>query len=210
MGIELTRRQRDIVEFIQQAQAEDGVTPSQSEIAARFGFRSPATVTSHLRLIRAKGFLAASDGRIRSLRVMSPLGRFRAAVAEIPLLGAIPAGLPEDREQSAEGCVRVDVATLGFKPTRNTFALRVSGDSMIGAHILPGDIVVMEHGPEPRDGQIVAALIDGTCTLKTFVFHKRKPFLRAENPKYPELTPVEELTIQGVFRALIRHAKDAA
>jgi repressor LexA len=62
----------------------------------------------------------------------------------------------------------------------------------------------VEHGPEPRSGQIVAALIDRKSTLKTFVLKSGRPFLKAENPRYPELIPLEELTIQGVFKALIR------
>jgi repressor LexA len=86
--------------------------------------------------------------------------------------------------------------------------LRVTGDSMIGRHILDGDFVVLEHGPEPRTGQIVAALIDGASTLKTFVLKGGKPYLRAENPKYPDLIPAQELMIQGVVKALIRRAKE--
>jgi repressor LexA len=102
----------------------------------------------------------------------------------------------------------VDVETVGYKPTRNAFALRVTGDSMIGRHILHGDFVVLEHGPEPRSGQIVAALIDGASTLKTFVIKGGKPYLKAENPKYPDLIPAQELMIQGVLKALIRRAKE--
>ena len=86
--------------------------------------------------------------------------------------------------------------------------MRVTGDSMIGRHILDGDVVVLEHGPEPRNGQIVAALIDGESTLKTFVVKDGKPYLKAENPKYPDLIPAQELMIQGVFKALIRKAKE--
>ena len=82
------------------------------------------------------------------------------------------------------------------------------GDSRIGKHICDGDIAVFEHGPEPRPGQIVAALIDRKNTLKTFVLKNGKPFLKAENPKYPNLIPSEELVIQGVFKALIRRAKE--
>jgi len=100
------------------------------------------------------------------------------------------------------------VDSIGFKPTRNTFALRVTGDSMIGRHILDGDVVVLEHGPEPRNGQIVAALLDGDSTLKTYVVKSGKPYLRAENPKYPNLIPAQELMIQGVFKALIRRANE--
>jgi repressor LexA len=127
---------------------------------------------------------------------------------DIPLFGSIPAGLAQNREQEAGGCISVDVQSIGFTPTRNTFALRVTGDSMIGRHICDGDIVVLEHGPEPRSGQIVAALIDRKSTLKTFVLKNGKPFLRAENPRYPDLVPSDDLMIQGVFRSLIRKARE--
>jgi len=205
---ELTRRQQQIVDFIQRQQRTEGVSPSYQEIADQFGFRSPNAVTEHLRLIRRKGFLDANPGKARALRVTSPWAKLRNRIVDIPLFGSIPAGLAQTRESDAEGCVSVDVDSVGFKPTRNTFALRVTGDSMIGRHILDGDIVLLEHGPEPRPGQIVAALIDGASTLKTFLVKNGKPYLRAENPKYPDLLPAQELMIQGVFKALIRSAKE--
>lgn len=204
----LTAKQQKIVDFILKRQRVDGTTPTQREIADEFGFTSPNAVTQHLRLIRQKGFLESDAGKARSLRVISPLTKLRSRIVDIPVFGTIPAGLPQNREQDAEGCVSVDVESIGYKPTRNAFALRVTGDSMIGRHILDGDFVILEHGAEPRNGQIVAALIDGASTLKTFVLKGRKPFLKAENPKYPDLVPAEELMIQGVFKALIRRAKE--
>jgi repressor LexA len=165
-------------------------------------------VTEHLRLLRQKDFLKSEPGKARSLRVISPLAKLRSRIVDIPLFGSIPAGTTQTREQDAEGCVSVDVESIGYKPTRNAFALRVTGDSVIDRHILDGDFVVMEHGPEPRNGQIIAALIDGASTLKTFVMKGGKPYLKAENPKYPDLMPAQELMIQGVFKALIRRAKE--
>jgi len=206
--IGLTRRQQQILDFVLKWQRTQGATPTFQEIADQFGFRSLNSVTEHVRLLRQKGFLESEPGKARSLRVISPLAKLRSLIADIPLFGTVPAGLPQTREQDAEGCVSVDVESIGFKPTRNTFALRVTGDSMIGRHILDGDIVVLEHGPEPRNGQIVAALIDGESTLKTFVVKNGKPWLRAENPKYPNLIPAQELMIQGVFKALIRRGKE--
>jgi repressor LexA len=205
---ELTRKQRQILDFILKWQRTEGATPTFQEIADQFGFRSLNSVTEHLRLMRQKGCLLSTPGKVRSLRVTSPLAKLRSRIVDIPLFGSIPAGTPQDSEQDAEGCVTVDVESIGYKPTRNAFALRVTGDSMIGRHILDGDFVVMEHGPEPRNGQIVAAYIDGASTLKTFVMKGGKPYLKAENPKYPDLVPAQELTIQGVFKALIRRAKE--
>jgi repressor LexA len=205
---DLTVKQQRIVDFIRLRQEREGVTPTQAEIADHFGYGSRNAVAQHLRLIRQKGQLGETNGKARSIRVLSPLQRFKQRIVDIPVFGSIPAGYGEERVQEAEGCVSVDVESIGIKPTRNTFALRVTGDSMIGRHILDGDMVVMEHGPEPRHGQIVAALIDGKSTLKTFLIRNRKPYLKAENPKYPDLIPAEELLIQGVFRALIRKAKE--
>ena len=204
----LTQRQRQVLDFILRAQQEGGVPPSLREIAEHFGFRSMTAALDHVRALRKKGCLAGESRRARSLRVVTPLQELRSRVVNIPLFGSIPAGPPRDREQEAEGCVSVDVESLGFKPTRNTFALKVTGDSMTGRHIVEGDIVVLEHGAEPRNGQVVAALIDGQSTLKTFVLKNGKPHLKAENPQYPDLIPAQELMIQGVFKALIRRAKE--
>jgi repressor LexA len=179
------------------------------EIAAHFGFKSSRAAADHLDALKRKGFLQSEPGKARALRVTSPLAKLRSRIVDIPLFGSIPAGLPQTREQDAEGCISVDVESIGYKPTRNAFALRVTGDSMIGRHILDGDFVVLEHGPEPRNGQVVAALIDGASTLKTFVLKGGKPYLKAENPKYPDLIPAQELMIQGVFKALIRRARES-
>jgi len=182
--------------------------PTLREIAARFGFRSHRAAACHLEALERKGFVESAGGKARALRLASPLAKLRNPVVDIPLYGAIPAGFSQDRAQEPDGCVSVDVGSIGFRPTRNTFALRVTGDSMIGRHICDGDIGIFEHGPEPRAGQVVAALIDRKNTLKTFLLKNGKPFLKAENPKYPDLIPSEELVIQGVLRTLIRQAKD--
>jgi len=202
----LTKAQRRVLEFIQSEVRAGNLVPTHQEIAEQFGFQSKRAAACHLAALKKKGVLASEPGKARSLRVTSPLTKLRNPIVDIPLFGSIPAGLPQDRDQDAEGCVSVDVESLGYKPTRNAFALRVTGDSMIGRHILAGDFVVLEHGPEPRNGQVVAALIDGASTLKTFVLKSGKPYLKAENPKYPNLIPAHELMIQGVFKALIRRA----
>ena len=200
----LTEARRRVFEFVRERLAA-GPAPTSREIAAALGWRGKRAAEHHLAALIRGGWLAATPRRARSLR----LGvQARPPVwPAIPLLGSIPAGAARDREAgAADECLPVTVESLGFRPTRNTFALRVSGDSMIGRHICDGDIAVFEHGPEPRHGQVVAALIDGKNTLKTFVVRHGRPFLKAENPKYPDLIPSEELVIQGVFRALLRHA----
>jgi repressor LexA len=206
--IQLTRAQQRLLDFLQVERHAGKAPPTLREIAERFGFRSHRAAACHLEALKRKGFIESEPGKARSLRIISPIARLQSGVMHIPVYGTIPAGFAENREQQPESCVSVDIESIGFKPTRNTFALRVSGDSMIGRHICDGDIVVLEHGLDPRSGQIVAALIDRKSTLKTFVLKNGRPFLKAENPKYPDLIPSEELMIQGVLKALIRKAKE--
>lgn len=205
---ELTPTRKRVLDFVEREVHSGRPIPTLREIAGKLGFRGHRSVAFHLNALKEMELVESEKGKYRSLRVTSPLTKLRSRIADIPLYGSIPAGFAGDREQQPDGCVTVDVDSIGFKPTRNTFALRVVGDSMIGRHICEGDIAVFEHGPEPRPGQIVAALIDRKNTLKTFLVKNGKPFLKAENPKYPDLVPSEELVIQGVFRALIRRAKE--
>src|SRR2546423_12579610 len=207
---ELTARQQQILRFIQGKQDSDGLTPTFREIAAHFRFNSPNAALAHVQALRGKGFLKSLPGRARSLQVLDPnrpKNRFRPRIISVPIYGSIPAGRPQDAAQEEEGCVMIDVETLGIKPTARTFGLKVRGDSMLGKHIMDGDLALIEHGVEPRSGDVVAALIDGQVTLKTFLMQRGKPYLRAENPRYPNLIPQEELQVQGVMVALVRKRK---
>ena len=197
----LTNRQSEILSFLRECAEECGSIPSIREIMARFGFSSPATVASHLDLLEKKGVIRREAGRSRNivLRDFTP----RPRLLEVPLYGMIPAGIPEGQEQESNRFIMVDPGTIRLSLKAKTFALEVRGDSMIGAGILDGDIVILEHA-EPRHRDIVAALIDGEVTLKRYMIGEGQAFLHAENPLYPNLIPARELVIQGVFRALIR------
>lgn len=204
---ELTERQKQILDFIQHRQHFDKLTPTLREIASHFRFSSPNAALAHVQALRAKGFVKNLPGRARSLQVVDSQASTRPGIVSVPIYGAIPAGRPVEAAQEQEGCVLIDVDTLGIKPTARTFGLKVQGDSMTGKSIVEGDIVIIEHGVQPRSGDVVAALIDGQVTLKTFILQKGKPYLRAENPRYPNLIPQEELQIQGVMVALVRRRK---
>src|ERR1043165_9422920 len=102
---ELTKRQRQVLEFVQSSQRAGGLIPTLREIAAHFGFRSSRAAGDHLDALKRKGFLESEPGKSRSLRVISPLTKLRSRIVDIPLLGVIAAGLPEDVEEAAEGCV---------------------------------------------------------------------------------------------------------
>lgn len=122
---------------------------------------------------------------------------------QVPMLGSIIAGRPELEEGRIDACIDIDPTILRLPKNARTFALKVRGDSMRNAGILEGDIVIMEFR-EARHGDVVAALIDGETTLKRFIIHNGVPYLRASNPKYPDLIPARELVIQGVLIALLR------
>ena len=195
-----TERQQEILDFIREQQDLRGMTPTTAEIMERFGFASPNAVTSHLQALERKGALLREPNKARGL-VLADSYRDRAMV-EIPIYGTIPAGLPADERQQADGCISVDVETLRLPKGARVFALKVRGESMTGAGILSGDFVVLEFR-EPRNGEVVAALIDGETTLKRYVVQRGKPFLKAENPRFPNLIPAQELVIQGVQVALL-------
>src|SRR5262245_25249977 len=122
----LTDQQEAVRDFIASELGAGHPCPSQREIAAHFGFASSYAAACHVRALVKKGELVAAPGKARSLRLAGANGRgTRSRVASIPLFGSIPAGFGREREQEAEGCVSVDIESLGCRPTRNTFALRV-------------------------------------------------------------------------------------
>ncbi|MBC8128684.1 MAG: repressor LexA [Gloeobacteraceae cyanobacterium ES-bin-144] len=203
MSNELTRRQQEILEYLRMSQRQKGLMPSTREIQHFFGFASQTAAMSHLRALEKKGVIQRLPGKARA--VIFPDELDRGEILDIPIYGSIAAGMSQDVEAQRQGCISVDISALGIPRHAKTFALKVRGESMIDAHICDGDTVILEF-KEPRKGDIVAALIDGETTLKRYLVEKGQPFLRAENPDFPDLIPARELIIQGVLVALMRHA----
>lgn len=202
----LTRKQAAIYQFLKECVVAGLPMPSHREIAERIGVSSTRTAADHLKALRKKGYIAWEEGKARSLRlcgqdVIAPHGSF-----QVPLFGTVPAGIPERRSGQTEAHLTLDRSILGYDPKPTTFALRVSGDSMVGRHILDGDVVILEKGVKPRSDDVVAALIDQESTLKTFIHRKGKCWLQAENPAYPDLIPAEHLEIQGVATLVLRRS----
>lgn len=200
----LTDRQRQLLDFLRDYQRQHGMMPSTRDIQRHFGFSSQTAAMGHLRALEKKGAIERHAGIARA--VVFPGFRDRPEIVDVPVYGQIAAGLATDEEQQIDGCISVDIQTLGIPRNARTFALKVRGDSMIDAHIISGDYVILEvRNPQPRD--IVAALIDGETTLKRYLIRNGSPFLKAENQDYPDLIPAQELVIQGVMVTLIRHAR---
>jgi repressor LexA len=196
----LTDRQKNVLDFIQREQREKGLTPSTREIQSHFGFASQTSVMQYIAALERKGFLDRHARKARAL--ITPVQKVR--ITDVPIYGQIPAGMSTLTEQTIEGHVSLDTRSANVSKNRGTFALRVHGDSMIGAHIVDGDIVILEDSKEVHNGDIVAALIDGETTLKRYVMERGRPYLKAENPRYPNLIPARELKIQGVMVSLVR------
>ena len=196
----LTERQKNVLDFIQREQREKGITPSTREIQSHFEFASQTSVMQYIAALERKGFLERHAGKARAL--ITPAMKVR--ITDVPIYGQIPAGMSALTEQTIEGHVSLDARSANVSKNRGTFALRVRGDSMIGAHIIDGDIVILEDNKEVQNADIVAALIDGETTLKRYVVEHGRPYLKAENPRYPNLIPARELKIQGVMVSLVR------
>lgn len=207
----LTLRQQEILGYLQVHFRSNGFWPSIREIQSHFGFKSPNAALGHLRALEKKGYISRVPGQARAFRITfeneeQPYPENALEVIEIPIYGSIAAGYPDGVESAGViGRLQIDIETAGIRRAQHTFALKVRGDSMIDAGIFDGDTVILERAL-PRNGDIVAALIDGETTLKRFIDKNTgKPYLKAENPAFPSLYPVSELLIQGVARAVTRH-----
>ncbi|HWN24620.1 MAG TPA: transcriptional repressor LexA [Candidatus Sulfotelmatobacter sp.] len=196
----LTHRQKNVLDFIQSEQRQKGITPSTREIQKHFRFASQTSVMQYIAALERKGFLSRHARKARAL--ITPMQKVR--IRDVPIYGEIPAGMSTLTEQTIEGHVSLDARSANVSKNGRTFALRVRGDSMIGAHIVDGDIVILEDRKDVQNGDIVAALIDDETTLKRYVVERGRPYLKAENPRYPNLSPARELKIQGVMVSLVR------
>ncbi len=197
----LTARQQEVYDFLKSELERSGVMPSTREIQEHFGFASQTAAVNHLKALERKGVIQRLAGKARAVALASMLDR--GPIADIPVFGDIAAGMPALAEQQSDEMISLDATLIGAGQNSRAFALRVRGDSMLGAHILDGDTVILEMR-EPRDGDIVAALIDGETTLKRYLVKQGRPFLKAENSRYPDLIPAQELVSQGVMIALVR------
>ena len=196
----LTRRQREILDFITGFRAAHGYAPSIEEIGRAFGLSSPATVHKHLTNLEAKGLIRRDAHRSRAIEVLEASPRIEAV--ELPLVGLIAAGQPLEAVETPEA-IAVPPELVG---RGRTFVLRVRGESMVDEHILDGDYIIVEERSEARDGEVVVALLDGEeATLKK-LFHE-VDHIRLQ-PANPAVAPIrvhsDSLRIQGVVIGVLR------
>lgn len=191
----ISAKQQRILDFISEFSMDHGYPPSVREICAEMDLRSPSTVHAHLKKLQEAGYLESSDHKSRAL---SPTAG-PAMVPRVPILGRVTAGLPILAVEEHIGYVPFEPATNGG----NYYALRIRGDSMIGAAILDGDLVIVRQDAEARSGDIVIALLEDEATCKTLSVTRDGVWLMPENPAYSPIdgTGCQILgVVKGVYR----------
>ncbi len=177
MKNKLTERQQEIYEFIRSTLAERGIPPSMREVGKKFGIRSTNGVEGHLSALERIGLIIRERGKSRGISLK--VGE-RPAVA-IPLIGRVAAGMPVLSPENREGEVMVDLSLFSLRTSQNLFALKVKGESMVNAHILDGDLLLLRAQATAQNGDIVVALADGEATVKRFFLEKNRVRLQPEN-----------------------------
>jgi repressor LexA len=198
----LTKRQKEILDFLQGYLEEHGYAPSFEEIAGHFGFASLATVHEHLENLRRKGYIRKSYNESRSIEVVP--ARLRVAALELPLLGSVAAGAPIEAIQDQE-TVAVPEDMLGRGGEH--YVLRVRGDSMIDEQIRDGDYIIVNSRPTAHNGEVVVALVHGdSATVKKFYREgDGRVRLQPANATMPAmLFRGDEIRVQGVVVGVIR------
>jgi repressor LexA len=197
----LTKRQREIMDFLNEFIQQHGYAPSLEEIGRRFGLSSLATVHKHLTNLQEKGFIRRAWNRSRSVELVP--ARVGGRAVELPLLGYVAAGVPIEAVVGAE-TIAVPENLVG---RRDTYVLRVRGDSMIDEQIRDGDFVIVEDRKSAENGEMVIALLRGSdVTLKKF-YREGAGRVRLQ-PANPAVQPIfvgpDQVQIQGVVVGVMR------
>ena len=190
----LSAKRLEILQYLTEFTEQNGYPPSIREICAAVNLRSPSTVHSHLKVLKEGGYLEKDDRQNRAITLKSAHQNYRS----VPLLGTVTAGQPILAQQEVEGYIPYEGSASG-----ELFALNVRGDSMIGAGILSGDVVIVRQQPDARSGDIVVALLEDEATVKRLSLQGGEVWLLPENPAYQPIDG-SECAILGVVVALYR------
>lgn len=195
----LTKRQRDIHDFLCRYQREFGLPPTLAEVQEHFGLATRAGVSFHLAALEQAGMIERQPNVTRGIRILQ--GLMAEEEFELPLLGVVSAGQPIEAILTREV---ISIPRDLYKPNR--FALRVRGDSMIDEQIADGDLIIVEPSQTAKNGDKVVALIDDTsATIKKFYLERKTVRLQPANSKYkPLLLAPARVKIQGILVGLVR------
>lgn len=202
--VKLTRRQQEIYDFILSFTNEHGYPPSVREIGTAVGLKSPSTVHFHMKGLEESGLIVKAEGKTRAISLpgapLSGVGEEAdPRVNQVPIVGNVAAGSPILAQECIEDYLTFDTQGLSGEH----FALRVRGESMLGAGILPGDLVVVHRQQEVRNGEIAVALFEDEATVKTYQRRDGQVWLLPENPEYQPIDGAQA-EILGKVVAVIR------
>ncbi|MDR7556335.1 MAG: transcriptional repressor LexA [Armatimonadota bacterium] len=203
MTARLTRRQADILTFVKRYTETHGYPPSVREIGQAMGLTSSSTVHSHLAALERKGYLRRDPSKPRALEILEAGGRPSRKVVPVPVVGRVAAGVPLLAEENIEDHLPLPADLVNGD---ETFALRVSGDSMIEAGILDGDLVIVRRQATANNGDIVVARLGDEATVK--YFYREKDRIRLQ-PAHPAMAPiyVTDVVIEGKAIAVLRRLR---
>jgi repressor LexA len=201
----LTEKQEALLQFIEQYQLEHGGSPTLREMREYFGVSSDNSILKHLKALEEKGKIE-KDEKHRGIKLLSNVKeKLEKNDFKLPLLGSIRAGAPVAAEEQVEGYVSVGEDLV--LANKQSFMLRVNGNSMMNAGIHDGDMVIVCTDLTPKVGDVVVALVDGQSTVKTYMVNQGQVYLKPENPEYENIYPENDLCIQGVVTGLFRYYK---
>ena len=202
----LTRKQQQIYDFILEFTNRHGYPPSVREIGAAVGLKSPSTVHFHMKGLEEAGVIVKAEGKTRAISLPgAPLGPVAEEedphADQIPVVGNVAAGSPILAQECIEDYLTFDTQGLSGEH----FALRVRGESMLNAGILPDDLVVVHRQQEVRNGEIVVALFEDEATVKTYQNRDGHVWLLPENPEYEPIDGAEAQIVGKVVAVVRRY-----
>lgn len=198
----ITKRQKDLLDFIKSTIQDSGIPPSISDMARALRVKSKNAIAKLLAALEDED-LIRRDGTARGIRLRDEHGNeIQAGAVPVPVLGTITAGIPILAEQNIEEWVNLPSSLV--RNRKDVFLLQVRGDSMAGAGILEGDLVIVKPTRDIKSGDIVVALLHDEATVKRFMQISNRRYLKPENPKYQNIYPEDEWTVQGKVVGVIR------
>ena len=204
--VNLTRRQQEIYDFILAFTNEHGYPPSVREIGTAVGLKSPSTVHFHMKGLEESGLIIKAEGKTRAISLPgAPLGTAGEETVphanQVPIVGNVAAGSPILAQEYIEDYLTFDTGGLSGEH----FALKVRGESMINAGILPGDLVVVRRQQEVRNGEIAVALFEDEATVKTYQRKDGQVWLLPANPEYQPIDGTHAEIIGKVVAVIRRY-----
>ncbi len=203
--MKITPKQERVLKFIENYQLGNGKSPTIKEIRIYLKVASDNSVLKHLIALHKKGFIQKDDTP-RGIKLLEKVKqKLQTETISLPVMGFIPAGGAVATEEYVDDWVLFDKAKV-LHP-KDTFLLKVTGNSMIDAGIYEGDLIIADAKKEARVGDIVVGLVDNENTVKRLVRKDGQYYLQAENPEYEDIYPISKLEVQGVVTGLIRTYK---